>query len=168
MKIVVLESDNKPHIYQVIKETSSSGIVKQIIGDKIVEIPARLASFSYKDYMGKEQIVYKTDAMDPFSESGYQYYGKIAGNGSVCQLYHHTGWQFGTPLWKECPDTDMGFVIAHDILSRAGKTMKGKKDFPWMIIIIVVGVLIFSIIAMKTLSNKKSIPTSNQTTTILK
>ena len=66
---------------------------------------------------------------------GYAVVGKKDGNNSACPI--KIGTFIGEPCDPECPAESMDILFAHQLLGRAGKTLKGKTDIPWMWIIIV-------------------------------
>ena len=150
IKIVVLESDGKPHSYFAINERLTTGKILTAQGDNPgISEEKKVFAFDYKNYRNEKQYLYATEDYQPYLENGWKWYGKIAGNATAAQLIPGSTWSFGPVQWSKCPDQDMGNIIAHDMIARAGLTMKGKKDFPWVILIICVVVIIVAIFGYK-------------------
>ena len=145
----------KPNVIIVVKE--SCGIKKY---RAISELPYTSGlSYRYKNYLDQHEVVYVPTEYNYPIRNGMAYVGKIAGNNSAAPIYLEL--QIGEPVWPSCPGSDLSTLISEDIFARAGKSLVGKKEIPWIIIFIIVSVLALVMFFMYNQNKVSSVKTVN-------
>ena len=97
----------------------------------------------YKDGGGQLEVVYVPRKYKFREEGDVLLVGKRFGNNSACPIMY-----LGEPVDQDCPGEDLSAVARSDLIAMAIKTLVGKPNINWKMILIIAGVLIVLAVAI--------------------